>query len=115
MSGRRPSRGTRVVYREVGSDGSDSELDEDVKIVTVENVDDDSDDSDYTPGNSVESYNSTAKPEVYPPLTPLQLQLRKVCRLGDKNILKTFLTDNPGIDLDIRDPDGKNSVCAEEK
>ena len=43
---------------------------------------------------------------VYPPLTPIQLQLRKFCRLGDKDLLKTFLSENPGIELDVRDPDG---------
>ena len=43
---------------------------------------------------------------VYPPLSPLQLQLRKVCRLGDKELLQTFLSDNPGVELDVKDPDG---------
>ena len=107
MLGRRPSRGARVVYKEVGSDDSDSEVDEDVKIVTVENIEDDSDDSDYTPGGSVESGPSFVKPEIYPPLTPLQLQLRKVCRLGDENLLRSFLQEHEGIDLDVKDPDGE--------
>ena len=109
MSGRRPSRGARVVYREIDSDESDFEYDEDVKVVTVEKVDDNSDDSDYTPGDVVDISNSAPpKQVVFPPLTPIQLQLRKVCRLGDKNMLKTFLTDNPGIDLDVRDPEGES-------
>ena len=108
MPGRRPSRGVRVVYKEANSDGSESEYEEDVKIVTVENVDDDSDDSDYTPGGSVDdSDNSAPKPVIYPPLSPIQLQLRKVCRLGDKDLLKTFLSDNPDIDLDMKDPEGE--------
>ena len=29
-----------------------------------------------------------------------------MCRLGDKELLRTFLTDNPGIELDVKDPDG---------
>ena len=107
MSERRASRGVRVVYKEVGSDESGSEYDEDVKIVTVENVDDDSDDSDYAPGGSVDDNAPPIKVEVYPPLSPLQLKLRKVCRLGDKDRLQTFLAENPGIDLDVKDPDGK--------
>ena len=108
MSGRRPSRGVKVVYKEADSDGSESEYDEDVKIVTVENVDDDSDDSDYTPGGSADE-SAAPKPVVYPPLSQIQLQLRKVCRLGDKDLLRTFLADNPEIDLDMKDPEGEYS------
>lgn len=43
---------------------------------------------------------------VYPPLSPIQQQLRKVCRLGDKELLRSFLSKNPGIELDVKDPDG---------
>ena len=43
---------------------------------------------------------------VYPPLSPVQKELKKVCRLGDKSLLKTFLSDHPNIDLDIKDVDG---------
>ena len=30
----------------------------------------------------------------------MQLELRQICRLGDKAMLKTFLVNNPEIDLD---------------
>ena len=94
MVGHRPSRGTRVVYREVDSDESDIDYEEVMKVVTVEKVDEDSDD--------------TPKQVVFPPLIPIQQQLRKVCRLGDKDKLTNFLTNNPDIDLDVRDPEGED-------
>lgn len=43
---------------------------------------------------------------MYPPLSPLQKELKKVCRLGDKALLKSFLSDHPNIDLDVKDVDG---------
>ena len=33
--------------------------------------------------------------------------LLMTCRLGDKAMLKTFLVNNPEIDLDMMDPEGK--------
>ena len=42
-----------------------------------------------------------------PALNPLELELRQICRLGDKDALKTFLANNPEINLDFKDPDGK--------
>ena len=42
-----------------------------------------------------------------PPLSPLQIELKQICRLGDKEALKTFLANNPEINLDFKDPDGK--------
>ena len=51
---------------------------------------------------------ATAQPsEPLPPLSPLQLELRGICRLGDKEALKTFLANNPEINLDFKDPSGK--------
>ena len=41
-----------------------------------------------------------------PPLNPLQLELRQICRQGDKDALKTFLANNPEINLDFKDPEG---------
>ena len=92
-------------YREVDSDESDFEYDEFTKVVTVEPFEDNSDDEDYKPGDNVVTQDATPK-VVYPPLSPLQLRLRKVCRLGDKNLLRAFLADNPGVELDVKDPDG---------
>ena len=43
---------------------------------------------------------------VYPELSPVQKELKKVCRLGDTNLLKSFLSDHPNIELDIKDVDG---------
>ena len=53
MSGGRPSRGAKVVYREVDSDDSDYDYDEFTKVVTVEHFEDNSEDEDYTPGDNV--------------------------------------------------------------
>ena len=51
---------------------------------------------------------ATAQPsEPLPPLSPLQLELRGICRLGDKEALKTFLANNPEINLDFKDPSGE--------
>jgi len=105
MSGGRPSRGAKVRYREVDSDESDFEYDEFTKVVTVEPYEDNSGDEDYKPGDNLAIPDATPK-VVYPPLSELQLRLRKVCRLGDENLLRTFLADNPGVDLDVKDPDG---------
>ena len=51
--GSRPSRGAKVVYREVDSDDSDFEYDQLTKVVTIEPIQDDSEDDDYNPGDSV--------------------------------------------------------------
>ena len=45
-----------------------------------------------------------------PALNPLQLELRQICRLGDKDALKTFLANNPEINLDFKDPEGKKEL-----
>ena len=42
-----------------------------------------------------------------PPLSSLQLELRGICRLGDKEALKTFLANNPETNLDFKDPSGE--------
>ena len=52
MSGNRPSRGSRVVYREVNSDDSDYEYDDFTKVVTIEPINDDSNDADYSPSDN---------------------------------------------------------------
>ena len=90
----RPSRGAKVVYRDFDS-SDESEFDTD---------NDDSDDLAYN------SEISDALCETfYPPLTSLQLQLRQLCRLGDKDMVKIFLANNPEIDLDARDPEGEDN------
>ena len=86
MSEGRPSRGARVVYKEVDSDEEDEFESEDAFDYAAEKI-----------------YQS-----VFPPLTPLQLELRQLCRSGNKTMLKTFLANNPEIDLDVKDPEGKN-------
>jgi len=105
MSGGRPSRGARVKYREVNSDDEDYDYDEFTKVVTIEPIIDDTNDEDYTPAGDAPVPDPTPK-VVYPPLSPVQRQLRKVCKLGDKDLLRTFLTDNPEIELDVKDPEG---------
>ena len=42
-----------------------------------------------------------------PALNPLQLELRQICRQGDRDALKTFLANNPEINLDFKDPESK--------
>jgi len=81
-------RGTRVVHREVGSDESDIDYEEIREVVTVEEV------------------TESKMLDKSPPLTSIQLQLWKMCKLGDKDMLETFLKNNPGIDLDCRDQEG---------
>ena len=121
MSGGRPSRGARVKYREVNSDDEDYDYDEFTKVVTIEPIIDDTNDEDYTPAGDAAVPDPTPKvildqnymqniyfhlvfpvQVVYPPLSPVQRQLRKVCKLGDKDLLRTFLTDNPEIELDVK-------------
>merc|ERR1712059_188336 len=60
-------------------------------------------DDDYSP---VEEVVRVVLVTAWPPLSPLQRQFRRVCRLGDKVRLKRFLTDNPGLEMDVKDPDG---------
>ena len=54
MAGARPSRGARVVYREIDSDDSDYDYDDFTKVVLVDHLgdDDDSNDVDFRPNNS---------------------------------------------------------------
>ena len=67
MPGGRPSRGAKVVYREVGSDDSDYEYDDEVyKVVTVERFEDNSDDEDYKPGDN------GVTPDITPKVSKLQ-------------------------------------------
>jgi len=88
MSTGRPSRGARVVYKEVESDEDDFESEEAFDDFDEEKI-----------------YQS-----VFPPLTPMQLELRQLCRSGNKSMLKTFLANNPDIDLDAKDPEGMCSL-----
>eukprot|EP00092_Neocalanus_flemingeri_P025601 GFUD01027756.1.p1 GENE.GFUD01027756.1~~GFUD01027756.1.p1 ORF type:complete len:498 (+),score=171.57 GFUD01027756.1:365-1858(+) len=97
MPGRRPSRGTRVVYREVDSD-EEEESDYETE-----------DDLNYNP----EDFEDNIYQTILPPLTPLQLELRSLCKLGEKAMLKTFLANNPEIDLDVRDPTANTTVLNE--
>ena len=40
-------------------------------------------------------------------LSPLQLELWGICRMGDKKALQTLLANNPEINLDFKDPSGE--------
>ena len=91
MSGvSRPSRGNRVVYKEADSSEEEEEFESEEAFA-------------YAAGG--EMYQS-----VLPPLTPLQLELRQLCRSGNKAMVKTFLVNNPEIDLDVKDPEGKKDT-----
>jgi len=91
MSTGRPSRGARVVYKEVESDEDEFESEEAFDDFDEEKI-----------------YQS-----VFPPLTPLQLELRQLCRSGNKSLLKTFLANNPDIDLDAKDPEAGTTALNE--
>merc|ERR1711892_521617 len=91
MSEGRPSRGARVVYKEVDNDEEDEFESEDAFDYAAEKI-----------------YQS-----VFPPLTPLQLELRQLCRSGNKTMLKTFLANNPEIDLDVKDPEAGTTALNE--
>jgi len=91
MSTGRPSRGARVVYKEVESDEDDFESEEAFDDFDEEKI----------------------YPSVFPPLTPLQLELRQLCRSGNKSMLKTFLANNPDIDLDAKDPEAGTTALNE--
>ena len=39
-----------------------------------------------------------------------KFSVSQICRLGDKAMLKTFLVNNPEIDLDMMDPEGKIKI-----
>jgi len=110
MAGDRPSRrGSRVVYREAPDSDEELEIDDDTKIILIDkqDIEDDSNDTDYTPGGQTGVDDFPAKRVVtWPPLNELQRELRQVCRLGDRVKLKQFLTDRPGIDLDVKCQDG---------
>ena len=74
----------------------------------------DSDDEDYETilllRRLVEAEKNEVKftpTEPIPALSALQIELKQICRLGDKEGLKTFLANNPEINLDFKDPDGE--------
>ena len=93
---RRPRREGQhqVIYRECDSDDEDFET-----VLLLQGL--------------VQAAKQGTKPaaghpsEPLPPLSPLQLELRGICRLGDKEALKTFLANNPEINLDFKDPSGE--------
>ena len=87
----RPSRGARVVYKEADSSDEEEEFESEEAFAYA--------------AAAEEMYQS-----VLPPLTPLQLELRQLCRSGNKAMLKTFLVNNPEIDLDVKDPEGKKDT-----
>ena len=84
MSLSRPRRCPQVVYREI--DSSEESESEDEK----------------------EDLDEELNKVIYPPLSELQSEFWTLCKSGDKNLLKKFLLNNPDIDLDVRDPQGKD-------
>jgi hypothetical protein len=86
----RPSRSARVVYKEADSSDEEEEFESEEAFAYA--------------AAAEEMYQSV------PPLTPLQLELRQLCRSGNKAMLKTFLVNNPEIDLDVKDPEGKKDT-----
>ena len=48
-------------------------------------------------------------------LSPLQVELRQICRAGDMEGLKSFLANNPSIDLDFTEPESKMIIHTEKR
>jgi len=96
--GGRPKRAAaegRVIYRECDSDDEDYET-----VVLLRRM--------------VEAEKKAKlNNKMIPALNPLQAELRQICRLGDKEALKTFLANNPEINLDFREPDGGSTLLTE--
>lgn len=95
--GGRPKRkktGGRVIYRECDSDDEDYET-----FALIRRL--------------VMSEKSHAAKLKLPALNPLQLELRQICRQGDRDALKTFLANNPEINLDFKDPEGGSTLLTE--
>ena len=103
MEGERPKRGVaskhQVIYQEGDSDDEDYET-----IMLLKSI--------VEAEKREEKVKLKAKAKLdrkkIPPLSPLQIELKQICRLGDKEALKTFLANNPEINLDFKDPDGKS-------
>ena len=89
QEGGRPRRANgRVIYRECDSDDEDYEA-----VLLLKKM--------------VAEKRERERREQIPALNPLQVELRQICRLGDREALKTFLANNPEINLDFKDPDGE--------
>jgi len=90
-----------VIYRECDSDDEDFET-----VLLLQGLVQASKEQGTKPATAQSS-------EPLPPLSPLQLELRGICRLGDKEALKTFLANNPEINLDFKDPSGGSTLLTE--
>ena len=51
--------------------------------------------------------------ESHLPFSSLQLVLKQICRQGDKEASKTFLANNPEINLDFKDPEGGSTLLTD--
>merc|ERR1711937_1045599 len=95
---RRAKAGNQIIYRECDSDDEDYET-----VALIRRM--------MQGERSQESKVSSS--EHIPALNPLQLELRQICRLGDKEALKTFLANNPAINLDFREPECGSTLLTE--
>jgi len=94
----RPKRGGhQVIYRECDSDDEDYET----ILLLRRLVEAEKNEVKFTPTEPI------------PALSALQIELKQICRLGDKEGLKTFLANNPEINLDFKDPDGGSTLLTE--
>jgi len=99
--GERPKRGGQrhqVIYRECDSD------DEDYETVLLLRT--------LVEAEKNETKILNPSPS-HPPLSALQLELKQICRQGDKEGLKTFLANNPEINLDFKDPEGGSTLLTD--
>jgi len=100
-NGERPKRGGQrhqVIYRECDSDDEDYET---VLLLKTLVEAEKNETKILTPSQS------------HPPLSALQMELKQICRQGDKEGLKTFLANNPEINLDFKDPDGGSTLLTD--
>jgi len=93
MANVRPNRVSRVVYKELESD---EELEEDFGYL-----------------DEIDEETRNLYKKLFPPLTPLQLELRQLCRSGNLVGVKDFLANNPDIDLNVKDPEGGTTALNE--
>ena len=100
---RRSSRGRRIFHKKVGYE--ENYFASDRIGVTLEEDTENEDDPTVHMFSPV-----TITPVLIPPLTTIQKELWKMCRLGDECKLRNFLTENPGLDLDCRDSEGSTNL-----
>lgn len=93
----------QVVYRECDSDDEDYET-----VLLLKSLLEGK--KQAAEAKKVAEAKMVAPTKPLPPLSALQLELKQICRLGDKEALKTFLANNPEINLDFKDPQGTEHI-----